>query len=434
MYNPFVVRASDGTWRALWSLNSYSPQFAVAYSEDLLTWRPQDYPIVKEKGITEVAACEVADGNFDIYLKTSSGKRCVWSSRDFRTFKEDTQELSANDTLWQRDVASINGKDIQGCRFDIHSAHLKDIRQWFKKIAREKEENIWQVPKTESELNATIEIQTSKTHRISDKLIGVFFEDISRAADGGLNAEMLQNGDFEYNKEDRKQKWNATTAWEGIRLTSDDKVEAAVSVENGVSQNNPHYAILSSEPVYNIGWDGFAVKQNADYNVCLYARNIDVKKKILSVALVDNDRNIIAQTKLKVSGREWTEYKTKLAVNGACQGKVADSKGIRFAILPEGKGKVAVDLVSLKPTDTYKRHGLRKDLAELIADLHPRFVRFPGGCMLHGQGLDNIYHWKESIGPLKDRKPALNIWRYHQTRQLGFYEYFQCQSFSCSIV
>ena len=152
------------------------------------------------------------------------------------------------------------------------------------------------------------------------------------------------------------------------------------------------------------------------------------------MALVDNDRNIIAQTKLKVSGREWTEYKTKLAVNGACQGKVADSKGIRFAILPEGKGKVAVDLVSLKPTDTYKRHGLRKDLAELIADLHPRFVRFPGGCMLHGQGLDNIYHWKESIGPLKDRKPALNIWRYHQTRQLGFYEYFQCQSFSCSIV
>ena len=126
MYNPFVVRASDGTWRALWSLNSYSPQFAVAYSEDLLTWRPQDYPIVKEKGITEVAACEVADGNFDIYLKTSSGKRCVWSSRDFRTFKEDTQELSANDTLWQRDVASINGKEIQGCRFDIHSAHLEE--------------------------------------------------------------------------------------------------------------------------------------------------------------------------------------------------------------------------------------------------------------------------------------------------------------------
>lgn len=82
-------------------------------------------------------------------------------------------------------------------------------------------------------------------------------------------------------------------------------------------------------------------------------------------------------------------------------------------------------MVSLKPQDTYKGHGLRKDLAEAIADLKPRFVRFPGGCMLHGQGLKNIYHWKESVGPQKDRKPAYNIWGYHQTRQLGFYEYFQ---------
>ena len=100
-------------------------------------------------------------------------------------------------------------------------------------------------------------------------------------------------------------------------------------------------------------------------------------------------------------------------------------KDIRFAIFPKGEEKVGVDLVSLKPQDTYKGHGLRKDLAEAIADLKPRFVRFPGGCMLHGQGLDNIYHWKESVGPQKDRKPAYNIWGYHQSRQLGFYEYFQ---------
>ena len=82
-------------------------------------------------------------------------------------------------------------------------------------------------------------------------------------------------------------------------------------------------------------------------------------------------------------------------------------------------------MVSLFPHDTFKGHGLRKDLAEAIAALHPRFVRFPGGCMSHGQGLSNIYHWNESVGPWQDRKPAKNIWGYHQTRGLGFYEYFQ---------
>lgn len=114
------------------------------------------------------------------------------------------------------------------------------------------------------------------------------------------------------------------------------------------------------------------------------------------------------------------EYKAQLIVTDKYKGDWGDGKDIRFAIIPKGEEKVAVDLVSLMPQDTYKGHGLRKDLAETIAELKPRFVRFPGGCMLHGQGLENIYHWKESIGLQKDRKPALNVWNYHQTRKLGF--------------
>ena len=100
MYNPFVVKANDGTWRALWSVNQHAPQFAVAYSEDLITWRPQDYPIIREKGVKDVAAYQMDDGNFDIYLKTSKGKRYVQASNDFRTFKEDTLEASADEILW----------------------------------------------------------------------------------------------------------------------------------------------------------------------------------------------------------------------------------------------------------------------------------------------------------------------------------------------
>ena len=431
MYRPFVMKANDGTWRALWSVNTRSPQFAVAYSEDLVTWRPQDYPIMKEKGIKDVAAYQMEDGSFDIYLKTAKGKRYVHADKDFRTFEEDSLEATADDILWQRDTATINGKLVEGNDFEIPAIHLNYIRAWHKALAEENRENSRLLPHNEAELqaylkeknvelaagnevSAQLQIKAQKSHRISDKLIGIFFEDISRAADGGLCAELLQNGDFEYNGE--RKGWNAITAWQGLTSTS------VVSSENGVSQNNPHYAILGETPIYNIGWEGITVKR-AIYDVSLYARCMDGKKKQLTMALVDAEDQIVAQAKLKVQGGEWNEYKTQLVISDKYKGELG--KDIRFAVIPKGKDRVAVDMLSLMPQDTYKGHGLRKDLAEVIADLKPRFVRFPGGCMLHGQGLENIYHWKESVGPLKDRKPAKNIWNYHQTRKLGFYEYFQ---------
>lgn len=456
MYNPFVVKANDGTWRALWSVNQHAPQFAVAYSEDLITWRPQDYPIIREKGVKDVAAYQMDDGNFDIYLKTSKGKRYVQASNDFRTFKEDTLEASADEILWQRDTATIGGKLFQGCDFEVPAVHLNYIRSWFHALSEEAKLNAQPMPKTDadlaayakdnhidlpkdSEILANLSINPQKSHRISNKLMGIFFEDISRAADGGLSAEMLQNGDFEYNKEDHRHQWNATTAWVGGE-------KEGIATENGVSQNNPHYAVLGATPIYNIGWDGIAIRrgaavegkegkhQPAIYEVSLHARCIDAKKKDLTLALVNQEGLPVCQTKIKVQGAGWKEYKAQLIVTDKYEGELASEattkegklgKNIRFAILPKGEQKVAVDLVSLKPQDTYRGHGLRKDLAEAIADLKPRFVRFPGGCMLHGQGLKNIYHWKESVGPQKDRKPAYNIWGYHQTRQLGFYEYFQ---------
>ena len=431
MYRPFVMKANDGTWRALWSVNTRSPQFAVAYSEDLVTWRPQDYPIMKEKGIKDVAAYQMEDGSFDIYLKTAKGKRYVHADKDFRTFEEDSLEATADDVLWQRDTATINGKLVEGNDFEIPAIHLNYIRAWHKALAEENRENCRLLPHNEAELqaylkeknvelaagnevSAQLQIKAQKSHRISDKLIGIFFEDISRAADGGLCAELLQNGDFEYNGE--RKGWNAITAWQGLTSTS------VVSSENGVSQNNPHYAILGETPIYNIGWEGITVKR-AIYDVSFYARCMDGKKKQLTMALVDAEDQIVAQAKLKVQGGEWNEYKTQLVISDKYKGELG--KDIRFAVIPKGKDRVAVDMLSLMPQDTYKGHGLRKDLAEVIADLKPRFVRFPGGCMLHGQGLENIYHWKESVGPLKDRKPAKNIWNYHQTRKLGFYEYFQ---------
>ena len=96
-------------------------------------------------------------------------------------------------------------------------------------------------------------------------------------------------------------------------------------------------------------------------------------------------------------------------------------------LLTKGNGSVALDMVSLFPQKTFKNrpNGLRADLAQTIADLKPRFMRFPGGCLAHGDGLNNIYHWKNTIGPIERRKGQRNIWNYHQTAGLGYFEYFQ---------
>ena len=149
--------------------------------------------------------------------------------------------------------------------------------------------------------------------------MGIFFEDISRAADGGLSAEMLQNGDFEYNKEDHRHQWNATTAWVGVE-------KEGIATENGVSQNNPHYAVLGATPIYNIGWDGIAIRrgaavegkegkhQPAIYEVSLHARCFDAKKKNLTLALVNQEGLPVCQAKIKVQGTDWKEYKAQLIV------------------------------------------------------------------------------------------------------------------------
>ena len=136
--------------------------------------------------------------------------------------------------------------------------------------------------------------------------------------------------------------------------------------------------------------------------------------------MVGQNGQVLAQSKLKTRVSDWQQFSTVLTA------KASDEKA-RLAIIPQKVARVGVDMISLFPQETFKnrKNGLRKDLAQVIADLHPKFVRFPGGCMSHGQGLENIYHWNHTVGPLQSRKPDFNIWNYHQTRGLGFFEYFQ---------
>ena len=303
--------------------------------------------------------------------------------------------------------------------------HLDYILSYFDALAADAEKNrvtmrddkerFKDLPAT---VTASLTVDASKTKAISDKLVGIFFEDISYAADGGLYAELVQNRDFEYSSSDRNE-WNALTAWEhskGVR----------VETAQPLSKVNPHYVVMRADTLYNIGWDGIADK-GAAYDFSMYARMMADGAKQMTVALVADDGTVMAEGKLKVAGREWKRYALALTTDTKKRTKLygGEVQNCRLVIVGKKEAEVALDMISLFPHDTYKGHGLRKDLAETIAALKPKFVRFPGGCMSHGEGIDNIYHWNHTVGPWQDRVPDKNIWHYHQTRGLGFYEYFQ---------
>ena len=426
MYKPSVVHANDGSWRLVFGVNDHAPCFAAAFSEDLITWRPQDYPLMSQKGCLEPIVFAMDDGTFDIYYKDRAGqKHYVQASADFRHFTEDSLLSSIDDVAWLRDSVTVvprgkqEGKMQEGNLFDVPKVHLDFIRQWFHALAQEDELNretmrddatrFASLPAT---VKATLKVDASAEKPISDKLIGVFFEDISYAADGGLYAELVQNRDFEYTGRDHRG-WNATTAWHSSRPIE-------IATEHPLSKNNPHYAMLwPKDTLWNEGWDGIAVEAGKNYDFSMYVFAGGQKQDFL-IQLIGENGTVLAKAKLKTAASDWTQYTTVLTAKGS------DAKA-RLAIVPLKAAHVGVDMISLFPQETFmnRKNGLRKDLAQAIADLKPKFVRFPGGCMTHGQGLENIYHWNHTVGPWQDRKPDFNIWNYHQTRGLGFYEYFQ---------
>ena len=419
MIHPSVARAKDGTWRLVFQVNDRAPLFAAAYSRDLITWRPQDYPVMSTRQCLSPVVFANDDGTSDIYYKSSEGKRWVLASADFRRFSAD-KASQIDDDAWLRDTATIAGKLFEGNLFEVSVAEVEAVARHFARQAedgRKSSERMhdddkdgrWKVEG--GRVSATLTV-TNQEKAISDKLIGIFFEDISYAADGGLYAELVQNRDFEYSVKDRRE-WNATTAWHSRRPIE-------IATEHPLSKSNPHYALLwPQDTLWNEGWDGINVEAGKKYDFSMYVLAGGQKQNFL-IQLIGQDGTVLAKSKLNTAGSDWQQYATVLSA------KKSDAKA-RLAIIPLKTAHVGVDMISLFPQETFmgRKNGLRKDLAETIAAMKPKFVRFPGGCMSHGQGLENIYHWNHTVGPLQDRKPDFNIWGYHQTRGLGFFEYFQ---------
>ena len=426
MYSPHIMALKQGGYVAVFQVNDYAPCFAVAYSDDLVTWRPQDYPRMSQQGCFAPVVAQQTDGTYAVLFKTKQGEvRKTLASSDFRHFSADKDaSISEYDAaLQKKDTVMVGNRSFEGYKMNVSKPVADMVAAYFAKLDDDNRKNAENLNDDKKRfaafegqtIKASLTINASEKKTISDKFIGVFFEDISYAADGGLYAEMVQNRDFEYIKgEGRDKDWGPLYAW-----TSTGKL--TLSSDNPLSLNNPHHIIVSGDTLYNSGWDGMKVVSGEHYDFSFFVCPKDVKAKRFTVALVDG-ANIIAKARVKTKGKsnEWNKHEAELVAT-------ANAKAARLMIIPEGKGSVALDMISLFPHETFcrRKNGLRKDLAQAIADLKPRFIRFPGGCMTHGDGLDNIYHWHHTVGPLHERKPDTNIWRYHQTRGLGFYEYFQ---------
>ncbi len=291
---------------------------------------------------------------------------------------------------------------------------------------------------------ATLGLSAQKTMKapaggkaISDELIGIFFEDISSSADGGLYAELLQNGSFEFSPAERDG-WGPGTAWKQIR-PGHSLGTLQVRMDNPLHPNNANYMRLHTERakefydykgwkgfgLQNDGFNGISVKAGAKYDFSVYFRNIGGAKQV-RVALVKpaqgrGQENVaLADATLDVSATSWKKYETVLTPTEDCTNAV-------LQILVLTVGDLDIDQVSLMPQETFKGHGLRPDLAQALADLHPKFMRFPGGCVVHGggDGFWDTYRWKTTIGPREQRRPLKNTWGYHQSMGLGYFEYFQ---------
>ena len=379
MLDPNLKQLPGGEWLCIWKLNDHDG-YGQARSKDLIYWEAQQYPRTTSDFEGTRVKAKIAG-----HEETGTVSQVPWSVVDGLTRTYERNQYR-NSLYGERPVQDKE-------RF----AGLKPIK-------------------------ATVTAQPEETKEISDLLMGIFFEDINYSADGGLYAELIQNRDFEYDPSDREgdKNWNSTHSWklEGENATF------TISTSDPIHPNNPHYAVLkTNQPgaaLTNTGFDGIALKAGEKYDFSLFARIPEGSKSgKLLVRLVDADGTVQGETTVTVSSRSWKTYKAVLTAK--------TSADTRLELRPQSAGEIELDMISLFPQNTFKgrKNGLRPDLAQTLADMHPRFVRFPGGCVAHGDGLKNIYQWKNTIGPLDARKPARNLWGYHQSMGLGYYEYFQ---------
>ena len=427
MQHAYLFKTNDNLWHCIWSFEGAPNKFAHQISEDLIVWKLQnnvnlpngisfDYPTVKKND----------ENKYDIYFKNQNETYKI-STSDFFNYSKPikTHTRLYPDVYKSQNICGTNRIGIHVSIDKNTIAKLKEkitFNKRCKLITSMSPQNIEKFL-GDKKLRATLKADVKSTKKINKNLIGVFYEDVNYSADGGLYAELIQNRDFEYSKWDRKN-WNPTTAWD-----KKGKIDFNIKSQNPVHKNNKNYAILQSykdnSMILNNGWGGIKIEKNATYNLSIFVKKLDNTDTSLKIRLVDKNGIIASETNIKNLSNKWQRCEYKLISTISCN-------NAQLQIIPQKNSQIAIDMVSLFPSATYKnrKNGLRKDLAEAVANLKPNFVRFPGGCLVHGRSLNDAYKWKESIGKLEERIPRPNLWEYHQTRGLGYLEFFQmCEDF-----
>ncbi len=275
----------------------------------------------------------------------------------------------------------------------------------------------------------TLTVNASKLGApVQPTMYGLFFEDINYAADGGLYAELVKNRSFEF-----PQSFMGWETFGGVELKND-----------GPFERNPHYVRLTTAGhrekhtgLTNEGYFGIGVEKDSVYRFSVWARTPKAgEKATLKVEIIDpktmGETQVIANAKVNVASTEWTKYTAELKPNVTC-----DQAKLRIFLAKPDDTTVDLEHISLFPANTFNGHenGLRADLAQLLKDVNPGVLRFPGGCIVEGTDPDTRYQWKETVGPVENRPTNENRWHYtfphrffpdyYQSYGLGFYEYFQ---------
>jgi alpha-L-arabinofuranosidase len=272
----------------------------------------------------------------------------------------------------------------------------------------------------------TIEVQADKPGAdINPAMWGIFFEDINFGADGGLYAELVKNRSFEF--PDPLMGWSKISP-------SLARGRLSIHDDNPFNAANPHYLRIESEGlapfgVSNEGFRGIGVRQGEAYNFSARIRRTD-GSATLRIELYGADGTLLDSARLQEFSSDWKACYTVL------HPKDTDAKA-KLYVLVDGKGAFELDMVSLFPQKTWKNRpgGLRADMVQVLADLKPRFMRFPGGCIVEGTQLSGRYQWKKTLGPVEERRLLINRWNYEflhrpapdyfQSFGLGFFEFFQ---------
>ena len=271
--------------------------------------------------------------------------------------------------------------------------------------------------------NAQVKINVDAANpgiKVSPNLYGIFFEDINHAADGGLYAELISNRSFE-DSDTAIPTWR-TSASNGASITSQLVSKALLNNAQGKAlQITVKADKAATASLINEGFWGINAVQGRTYKLSLFAKG-NYKGGLKARLISADGKTVYAETTVDAAiGKKWNKYTAELTAN-------ANDPKAQFELVFDGKGTVTLDVVSLfPPTFMNRPNGLRPDLAQLLYNIRPKFVRFPGGCYVEGQeSPENAFHWEKTIGPIEQRPGHKNVnWRYRTSDGMGFDEYLQ---------